>query len=88
MNDPFVNAMALHWSRRLLKAPHANPEERVAAMFDAAFGRAATDAESKRWTSAVRDMATAGQTDLMRDEGAWAQLAHAFFNAKEFLYYR
>ena len=57
-------------------------------MFVAAFARAPTEAEVKRWTTAARDFATPGTADLMKDEAAWSQLAHAFFNAKEFIYYR
>ncbi len=88
LNDPFVHAMARHWGQQLVKASHATPEERVGAMFVTAFARAATDAELKRWTNAAREFATPGKPDLMKDESAWSQLAHAVFNAKEFLYYR
>lgn len=88
LNDPFVYAMAKHWVQQLVKAHHASPEERVGAMFVAAFARSPSDAESKRWTSAVLDFHATGRADLMTDDTAWAQLGHAFFNAKEFLYYR
>ena len=88
LNDPFVTAMAHEWGQRLVKEAHASPEERVRVMFIAAFGRAPTDVEQKRWTAAVRDFAAQEQPDLMKDETAWAQLGHALFNAKEFLYYR
>ena len=57
-------------------------------MFIAAFARTPSEPELKRWTSAVRDFASPGQPDLMKDETAWAQLGHALFNTKEFLYYR
>src|SRR5262249_47291955 len=88
LNDPFVTAMAREWGQRLVKEPHNSREERVRAMFVAAFGRVPTDAEQKRWTLAVRGFAAQGQPDVMKDETAWAQLGHALFNAKEFLYYR
>jgi len=88
LNDPFVTAMARQWGQHLVKSSHATPEERVRAMFVAVFARVPSDAELKRWTSAARDFVTPGHADLMKDETAWAQLGHAFFNAKEFLYYR
>lgn len=88
LNDPFVHAMARHWGRRLVKEPHATPDERVRAMFVSAFARTPTGAEVKRWTTAARDFATPGAADLMKDEGAWSQLAHAVFSTKECLYYR
>jgi len=88
LNDPFVEAMARHWGRELVKAQHATPEERVRAMFAAAFARDPSDAEVKRWTAAVREFSSPGQPDPLKDEGAWSQLGHAFFNTKEFLHYR
>jgi cytochrome c553 len=88
LNDPFVSAMARHWGQRLVKEPHASPQERVRAMFLAAFARSPSGPELKRWTSAAREFSSPGQPDLMKDEAAWAQLGHAIFNAKEFLYYR
>lgn len=88
LNDPFVSAMAKHWAAQLLKTTHATPEERVRAMFAQAFTREPLPAEALRWTAALADFATPACQDLMRDEAAWAQLAHAFFNTKEFIYFR
>jgi len=85
LNDPFVQAMAEAWSRSLVKARHASAEERVEAMFVAAFGRSATAAERTRWSAAAREWATA---DVLTDATAWARVGHAMFNAKEFLHYR
>jgi hypothetical protein len=88
LNDPFVNAMARRWGQRLVQEPHASPEERVRAMFVAAFARTASERELQRWTAAARDLNPPGRPALMDDETAWAQLGHALFNTKEFLYYR
>lgn len=88
LNDPFVLALARHWGQRLVQEPHAAPEERVRAMFAAAFAREPSAQELERWTAAARAFASPGQGDLLRDEAAWAQLGHALFNTKEFLYYR
>jgi hypothetical protein len=88
LNDPFVSAMAKHWVAKLLQAPHTTPEVRVRAMFVQAFGREPQDDELSRWSAAARDFATPNGGELMQDEEAWAQLAHALFNTTEFLFYR
>ena len=85
LNDPLVTTLAKHWATQLVKAPHATPEERVTAMFLQAFARAPQPGELQRWTAAARDFST---TDLLHDEAAWTQLAHAIFNTQEFIHYR
>jgi hypothetical protein len=88
LNDPFVSAMAKHWAAQLLKTTAASPEERLRAMFVQAYAREPLPIETQRWTAALADFATPGCNELMQDEAAWAQLAHAIFNTKEFIYYR
>ena len=88
LNDPFVSAMAKQWAAQLIKAPHTSAEDRVRAMFVQAFGRETQETELKRWTTALHDFAEPNAGDLMKDEAAWAQLAHALFNTSEFLFYR
>lgn len=88
LNDPLVSALARHWAGQLIKAPHASAEDRVRAMFVQAFGRGPGEAELKRWTAALPELRAPDGDELMEDEVAWSQLAHAFFNAKEFIYYR
>jgi hypothetical protein len=88
LNDPLVIALSKQWAARLLKTEHPTAEDRVRTMFVQAFGRGPQDAELKRWTAAIHDLATQPDADLMKDETAWTQLAHAFFNTKEFIYYR
>ncbi len=88
LNDPLVSAMAKHWAGQLIKVTHGSPEDRVGAMFLQAFGRAPQETELKRWTAALPDLAAPNGGDLMKDETAWSQLAHAFFNTKEFIYVR
>ena len=61
------------------------PERRVRAMFMAAFVRAPQPDELQQWTAAARDFST---TDLLHDEAAWTQLAHALFSTQEFIHYR
>ena len=81
LNDPFVNAMAKHWAGELSKQKSVNVEERLRLMFTRAFARQPNDEEAKRWLTALHDFG--GDTPE-----AWERLAHAFFNAKEFIYYR
>ncbi len=81
LNDPFVNAMAKAWAEKLVKEKSVNVEESLRLMFTRAFARQPNDAEAKRWLTALHDFG--GDTPE-----AWERLAHAFFNAKEFIYYR
>lgn len=86
LNDPLVSTLAKHWATQLLREPHTTGEERISAMFARAFARAPQHAELQQWTTAARDFATT--PDLLHDEAAWTQLAHALFNTQEFIYYR
>ena len=88
LNDPFVSAMAQYWAGQLVKVPHATPQERVRALFAATFAREPSLQELGRWTAAALEFHGPGQPDILLDQTAWAQLCHAFFNTKEFLYYR
>jgi hypothetical protein len=87
LNDPFVSAMAKQWAAQLLQTPQPTAEDRVRAMFIQAFAREPQDDELPRWTAALRDFATPNGGELMQDEAAWAQLAHALFNTTEFLFH-
>jgi hypothetical protein len=81
LNDPFVNAMAKAWAEKLVKEKSVNVEERLRLMFTRAFARQPNDVEAKRWLAALQDFGG-------DKPEAWAHLAHAFFNAKEFIYCR
>ncbi|MCH2200877.1 MAG: PSD1 and planctomycete cytochrome C domain-containing protein [Fuerstiella sp.] len=86
LNDPLVIQLAKAWGQRVVQDGHKNPSQRVQVMFISAVGRRPDPAEIDRWTNAVLSFSVA--EDPMTDERAWSNLAHAFFNAKEFLYYR
>jgi len=91
LNDPFVLGQAEFWAGELIKQPHHTVAERVQAMFVQALGRKPDDMEIDRWSRAVREFASTGQSkesELLNDRVAWMQTAHAFFNTKEFIYYR
>ncbi len=89
LNDPLVTSLARHWAKQLVtKSEHAAPADRVRAMFLTAFARRPQPAEIDRWTNALQSFATSAGRPLMEDEDAWTELAHAMFNAQEFIYYR
>ncbi|MEZ6127315.1 MAG: PSD1 and planctomycete cytochrome C domain-containing protein [Planctomycetaceae bacterium] len=86
MNDKFVTGLAEHWASWLVNENHSTPDERVEAMLVRAFGRLSTPTERQLWVNAVMDFASG--PDVLADHEAWRQLAHAMFNAKEFIYFR
>ena len=71
LNDPFVHQQADVWAKRMSQTPE---DERVDAMYLAAFARPATADE----IAACRRYVAGG--------GAWSGLAHVLFNAKEFVF--
>jgi hypothetical protein len=75
MNDPFVHAQAEAWAKRVLEMPAG---ERVRGMYLSAFGRPPTAEES----AACRAFVEGKESDVK----AWADLAHALFNVKEFVF--
>lgn len=81
LNDPFVKAMAELWGTGEFEKGPTERAVRLGGMFRRAFGRAPGPLEVRRWLAALQDFG--GDTP-----DAWSRLAHAFFNAKEFIYYR
>ena len=86
LNDPLIVEMAEQWAARLVADSSVSLEQRVREMFLHALARPPNDHEIERWTSAVADFAQSDE--LITDKAAWAELAHALFNTKEFIYYR
>jgi hypothetical protein len=85
-NNPFVHDQAAAWARRV--TADAKPAaERIDAMFRAAFGRPAAPDEitaAERLLEDVAAMKGAGAGDAE----VWKELAHALFQAKEFIFLR
>jgi hypothetical protein len=75
-NNPFVHEQAGVWGRRSLAQP-GPVAERIRTMFLAAFARPAAEEE-------IAD-AAAFLEELGSDTAAWQALAHALFQAKEFI---
>jgi hypothetical protein len=75
MNNPFVEQQAELWARRVLSEKNAG--KRVASMYETAFGRLPNREEL------ADALAFVGDADELR---AWADLGHALFNVKEFIF--
>ncbi len=90
LNSPFVHGLAAAWARRLEADPAlAAPEARVRSMHAAAFHRAPTAAEVARALAFVEARTRAiPQAGDAAAASPWAALAHALFNAKEFIFIR
>ncbi len=84
LNDPFVLAMAKHWSERELKVARS-AEQRIAAMFTAAFARPPSGAESARLMKFLARSAELRGASLQAPI-VWQDLAHALINMREFIY--
>jgi hypothetical protein len=87
LNDPLVARLAEHWAEQLVGDGRTDPGERLSDMFLAALGREATSDERQRWVEAAHQLAES-DGDWMADRQLWADVAHALFNTKEFIYYR
>jgi hypothetical protein len=89
LNDPFVLAMARHWSERVLRDGTASAEERANRMFAAAFARAPSPEENERLMRLLERSAElhgVAPPTLLASQPVWQDFAHALFNLKEFIY--
>ena len=89
MNDRFVAEQATLWARKALGDEALAPEQRIDAMYRAAFARTPTPEERKAATAFLDAQARvhgANFADQPRHEAAWADLAHALINTKEFIF--
>ncbi len=90
LNDPFVIAMAKHWSERLISDGAKTPEDRIASMLETALARPAQSQEVNgllQLTNRSRELRGVSE-ELLGCQPAWQDAAHAVFNLKEFLYVR
>jgi hypothetical protein len=89
MNDPFVLGQAQLWARRILAGHFATPEERITAVYQAAFSRPPTVAELAAAAGFLRSeqagIAASG-TVARPAEAVWTDLCHVIFNVKEFVF--
>lgn len=84
LNDPFVLEEADRWGSGVAKQANRSPEERIEAMYLAAFARKPTDEET-----AFAMVFLQGEPDSPGiSETRWRELAHVLLNLKEFVYVR
>jgi hypothetical protein len=89
LNDPFVIAMAKHWSEQIVKDGSTTPEQRAEKMFAAALARPPTDAEVERLVRLARrsgELRQVNSDSLLTSPDIWQDVGHAIFNLKEFIY--
>ncbi len=87
MNDPFVAEQAARWADTALADPDLPAEARIAQMYRAAFARDPAPAETAAAVAFLADQTACHDGDFAidpRQAAAWADLAHALINAKEF----
>ncbi|MBL8178117.1 MAG: PSD1 domain-containing protein [Bryobacterales bacterium] len=82
LNDPFVIAQAEVLGKRVMAADAAG---RMRALFRFGLGREPGAAERERFEGLGREIASLSG-EARESVAVWAQLGHALFNLKEFLY--
>ena len=89
MNDPFVVEQSARFAARVLADDAAGIDERIGRMYRLAFARPPDDAELAAARGFLEAQAARHGGDLSADPrqaAAWGDLAHALFNAKEFIF--
>ena len=90
MNNPLVAQESARWAERLLAFPGLSDDERVTRMIVSAFCRQPSAAElatAREFLSSQRHNATDTSSATNATElAAWTSLAHALWNAKEFVF--
>ena len=91
LNDPFVLEQSGFWAERLVARNDETLEARLSSMFLEALGRPASQEELVRWRGLAERLGAqrkvTGQ-ELLLNKSVWKDVAHTFFNTKEFLYLR
>jgi len=84
MNNPFVVGEAQRWAKRVLADTDRTPQQRIEAMYVAAFGRPPSDVELKDALTFLEEQCKDyGKAD---DPRAWSDLCHVLMNVKEFIF--
>jgi hypothetical protein len=81
LNNPFVVEQAGRWADAVLRGPERSAADRVRRMYAEAFARRPTADELAAATEYVADREREADA-----RAAWADLAHALFNAKAFVF--
>ncbi len=89
LNDPFVRQQSEVWASELIDAKQESVPRRLEAMFQSALGRAPARLELDQFRSLVDSLAQlhgVSDVELMSHRAIWVDVAHVFFNLKEFIY--
>ncbi len=89
MNDPFVIEQAQRWAKDLLAGKDRRPDERVRAVFLAAFGRPPSSQEQAAARSFLEEQGASygvAAPDRLDNEKVWADFCHVLLNVKEFVF--
>jgi hypothetical protein len=81
MNDPFVVQQARQWAERLLAGPPQCSEQRIHALYEAAFARPPSADELAAALGFLQRQR--GQAEEVQ---AWMELCHVLINVKEFIF--
>ncbi|MGH9673636.1 MAG: DUF1553 domain-containing protein, partial [Bryobacteraceae bacterium] len=84
MNNEMVAQQAERWASRVAAA-EAEPRRRIARMYEEAYARPPSPAESSDIEKFLREQSALHKEDAAR---VWADLAHVLINSKEFLFVR
>ncbi len=91
LNSHFVTDQARTWAERVVADGKREVAVRLQEMFLRAVGRPASTAELKRWSAMVQDLAAGHKVaaeDVMSSIAVWKEIAHSFYNLKEFIHIR
>jgi hypothetical protein len=91
LNDPFVHEAARVWAERLVARKDDAIDARLTSMFLDALGRPPSAEELQLWRALAQRLADEEKVpaaDLLASQRLWKDVAHAFFNTKEFLFLR
>jgi hypothetical protein len=89
LNDPFVIQQAEVWAKRALAEPGLTIEQRVAWLYETAFSRHPSSAESRVAQEFVTGPSASrvnSPNDVKAQLQTWAELCHALINTKEFVF--
>jgi hypothetical protein len=85
LNDPFVVQQARLWAESLLTEASSGAEQRIEALYRAAFARSPDDDELREALEFLTRQ-SARHEQGMNDPQAWADLCHVLINVKEFIF--
>lgn len=92
LNEPLVSEQAEYWARRLVRGRETTVAARLETMFQTAFGRRPGAGEIARWQDAAADFAALhgmpADPAILGNLAVWKDIAHAMYNAKEFIFIR